>query len=92
MVRRQHRIKETVNQSTVPLIEVNNHSDETMDSEIMNREYITNDEILYMQSHSQHTLNNTVPNGLGNDMDVVYPMHEIGGGGNNNPGELGSTE
>lgn len=83
---------ETVNQSTVPLIEVNNPSDETMDSEIMNRDYITNDEILYTQSHSQHTQNNVVPNDPGNDADVVYPVHEIGEGGGNNPGKLDIDE
>lgn len=78
---------EIKNQNAVPFIKVNNEV-ETMDSELINREYITNDEILYTQSNQQQLQQDvlSIPSGHGMSEANTYPTFENGDGAIYKPG------
>lgn len=67
----QHNL-ETVHQSAVPVIEVNNLGEETMDSVIINSEYITKDEELYTQEKTHSN-----PNNSNSHRTDSYPVNDI---------------
>lgn len=74
---------ESINPSSLPLIQVDNDGEDVMDIEIMNREHITYDEKLYKPSNIHHRNDYSALNeSEGHSLNVFPPKSDFGNGDN----------